>query len=160
MLIFKNRFLIMEYIIHQDIFTKVRAEMPQEEKLYELADFFKVFGDSTRIKILYALFASDMCVQDLAEVLDMNQSAISHQLRVLKQAGLVKYHKDGKYAIYSLDDEHVTQIIGQGMTHISERSLSKECKKYVFALFQNGRGRNPALSHIAYWLRRGSVPTC
>ena len=110
----------MERVIYKDIFKKVRMEMPQEERLYELADFFKVFGDSTRIKILYALFASEMCVQDLAEVLGMNQSAISHQLRVLKQAGLVKYHKEGKYTIYSLDDEHVSQIVGQGMAHLSE----------------------------------------
>ncbi len=111
----------MEQIIQKDVFTKVMTDMPPEEKLYELADFFKVFGDSTRIKILYALFAAEMCVQDLAEVLGMNQSAISHQLRILKQAGLVKYHKEGKYTLYSLDDEHVTQIVGQGMTHLSER---------------------------------------
>ncbi len=110
----------MKYVIHEDIFRKVKAEMPQEEKLYELADFFKVFGDSTRIKILYALFASEMCVQDLANVLNMKQSAISHQLRILKQAGLVKYAKKGKYTFYSLDDDHVTQIVGQGMAHLAE----------------------------------------
>ncbi len=96
-------------------------QMPQDETLYELADFFKVFGDSTRIKILYALFSSEMCVQDLADGLKMNQSAISHQLRILKQAGLVKYHKDGKFVVYSLDDDHVTQIIGQGMAHLHEK---------------------------------------
>lgn len=94
--------------------------MPPDERLYELADFFKVFGDSTRIKILYALFSSERCVQDLTEILQMNQSAISHQLRILKQTGLVKYRKDGKYVFYSLDDDHVTQIIGQGMMHLSE----------------------------------------
>ena len=95
--------------------------MPEDETLYELADFFKVLGDSTRIKILYALFSSEMCVQDLTEVLNMNQSAISHQLRILKQTGLVKYRKNGKHVFYSLDDDHVTQIIAQGMNHLSER---------------------------------------
>ena len=111
----------MAAIIHEDVFTTVMDRMPKDEVLYDLADFFKIFGDSTRIKILYALFSSEMCVQDLAELLNMNQSAISHQLRILKQAGLVKYRKDGKYIFYSLDDEHVTQIVAQGMAHLSER---------------------------------------
>lgn len=102
--------------------ARVRGNMPQEEVLYDLADFFKVFGDSTRMKILYALFSAEMCVQDLAEVLDMNQSAISHQLRILKQAHVVKYRKEGKYVFYSLDDDHVTQIVAQGLAHLSERS--------------------------------------
>ena len=109
-------------IIHDQIFMAVKGKMPKDEILYDLADFFKIFGDSTRIKILYALFSSEMCVQDLAEVLDMNQSAISHQLRILKRAHVVKYRKEGKYAFYSLDDEHVTQIVAQGMAHLSEES--------------------------------------
>jgi ArsR family transcriptional regulator len=100
----------------------MKGQMPEEEVLYDLADFFKVFGDSTRIKILYALVASELCVQELAELLNMNQSAISHQLRILKQAHVVKYHKEGKFTFYSLDDDHVTQIVAQGMAHISERS--------------------------------------
>ena len=108
-------------VVHEEVFTMVMDKMPKDEILYDLADFFKVFGDSTRIKILYALFSSEMCVQDLVELLNMNQSAISHQLRILKQAGLVKYRKDGKYVFYSLDDEHVTQIVAQGMAHLSER---------------------------------------
>lgn len=108
-------------VIHEDVFTAVKEQMPEDETLYELADFFKVLGDSTRIKILYALFSSEMCVQDLTEVLNMKQSAISHQLRILKQAGLVKYRKNGKHVFYSLDDDHVTQIIAQGMNHLSER---------------------------------------
>lgn len=107
-------------VIHQQTFADVMEKMPKDETLYDLADFFKVFGDSTRIKILYALYSAEMCVQDLAEVLTMNQSAISHQLRILKQAGLVKYRKDGKFMFYSLDDEHVTQIIAQGMAHLAE----------------------------------------
>lgn len=100
----------------------MREQMPPEEVLYDLADFFKVFGDSTRIKILYALFSAEMCVQDLADLLNMNQSAISHQLRILKQAHVVKYRKDGKFTFYSLDDDHVTQIVSQGMSHLAERT--------------------------------------
>lgn len=106
---------------HENIHGNFDAgAMPKEEVLYELADFFKVFGDSTRIKILYALFSSEMCVQDLADALNMNQSAISHQLRILKHADLVKCRKDGKFTVYSLDDDHVAQIISQGMAHLSE----------------------------------------
>ena len=86
----------------------------------KLADLFKVLGDSTRIKILFALFSSEICVQCLAELLNMNQSAVSHQLRVLKQARLVKFRKEGKFTFYSLDDEHVYQLIVQGMAHLSE----------------------------------------
>lgn len=107
-------------MIHEESCGRVAGLMPPDESLYELADFFKVFGDSTRIKILYALCASEMCVQDLTDVLNMNQSAISHQLRILKQAGLVKYRKDGKFVFYALADDHVTQIITQGMEHVSE----------------------------------------
>ncbi|AEY67416.1 putative transcriptional regulator [Clostridium sp. BNL1100] len=106
--------------IHQDIINKVKGSMPDEEKLYDLAEVFKVFGDTTRIKILYALFASEMCVCDIAVLLNMNQSAISHQLRVLKQTKLVKYRKEGKTVFYSLDDEHVKRIFDQGLIHVSE----------------------------------------
>ena len=99
----------------------IREQLPSEEALYDLADFFKVFGDSTRIKILYALISSELCVQDLADLLNMNQSAISHQLRILKQSHVVKYRKDGRFTLYSLDDDHVTQIVAQGLSHLSER---------------------------------------
>lgn len=108
------------YEIHTHIIDSVKSVMPQEEMLYDLAELFKVFGDSTRIKILYALFESEMCVCDIAELLSMTQSAISHQLRVLKQAKLVKYRRDGKSVFYSLSDEHVRTILGQGMDHIQE----------------------------------------
>ncbi|PIE31236.1 transcriptional regulator [candidate division KSB3 bacterium] len=111
---------LLDQDVHHNALANVTGQMPPDERLYELADFFKVFGDSTRIKILYALFASEMCVQHLTEALGMNQSAISHQLRILKQTGLVKYRKEGKFVFYSLDDDHVTQIIGQGMAHLSE----------------------------------------
>ena len=107
-------------VIHQEVVDRVRNRMPKEETLYDLAEFFKVFGDSTRIRILWALAESEMCVCDIANLLNMTQSAISHQLRVLKQAALVKNRRDGKVVYYSLDDEHVQQIIDQGMTHINE----------------------------------------
>ncbi len=108
-------------IIHEDIVNKVKESMPMEEKLYDLAELFKVFGDTTRIKIIYALFESEMCVCDIAALLGMNQSAISHQLRVLKQARLVKYRKDGKVVYYSLDDEHIKNIFDQGFMHITHK---------------------------------------
>ena len=94
--------------------------MPDEELLYELADLFKVFGDTTRIKILYALMEREMCVADIAELIGASQSAVSHQLRTLKQARLVKFQRDGKNVIYSLSDDHVYTVLAQGMTHICE----------------------------------------
>ena len=108
-------------VIHRDVVNKVKKNMPREEKLYDLAELFKVFGDTTRIKILYALLEEEMCVCDIAALLGMNQSAISHQLRVLKQAGLVKYRREGKVVYYSLDNEHVKNIFDQGFIHISHR---------------------------------------
>jgi ArsR family transcriptional regulator len=94
--------------------------MPQEETLYDLAELFKVFGDSTRIKILWALDEAEMCVCDIAFLLNMTQSAISHQLRVLKQTNLVKNRREGKVVYYSLDDDHVRKIFDQGLIHINE----------------------------------------
>lgn len=107
-------------VIHEDIVNQVKNKMPKEEILYDLAELFKVFGDSTRIKILWALAEAEMCVCDIAVLLNMTQSAISHQLRVLKQAKLVKNRRDGKVVYYSLDDDHVEQIFGQGLAHIYE----------------------------------------
>lgn len=95
-------------------------EMDMEEKLYDLAELFKVFGDSTRIRILFVLFESEMCVCDLAKDLNMTQSAISHQLKILKQSMLVKKRREGKSIYYSLADDHVRTIIGQGLNHINE----------------------------------------
>ena len=94
--------------------------MPDEDQLYDLAEVFKVFGDSTRIKILYVLFEAELCVCDIAQLLNMTQSAISHQLRILKQNRLVKNRRDGKSVFYSLADGHVKTIISQGMEHIQE----------------------------------------
>lgn len=107
-------------VIHENTVSMVQKSMPPEESLYQLADFFKVFGDSTRIKIIAALEKSELCVCDIAALLNMTQSAISHQLRVLKQSRLVKYRKEGKIVFYSLDDEHVGIILNQGLTHIIE----------------------------------------
>lgn len=108
-------------VIHEDVVKQVKDKMPKEELLYDLAELFKVFGDSTRIKILWALAESEMCVCDIAFLLNMTQSAISHQLKVLKQAKLVKNRKEGKVVFYSLDDDHVKQIFNQGMVHINEK---------------------------------------
>lgn len=105
---------------HEDVIAKVNEKMPDDETLYDLADLFRIFADSTRIKILYVLFESEMCVYDIAQLLNMTQSAISHQLRALKQSKLVKYRREGKTILYSLADGHVRTIIDQGMEHIGE----------------------------------------
>ena len=106
--------------VHNQIIEAVKEKMPAEELLNELADFYKVFGDATRIKILCVLLRSEMYVCDLAEMLGMTQSAISHQLRVLKQMKLVKNRREGKTVYYSLADGHIQNIISQGMEHIME----------------------------------------
>lgn len=106
--------------VHDDIVNRVVGVMPDESQLMNLAEFFKIFGDSTRIKILYVLSQSEMCVCDIATLLQMGQSAISHQLRVLKQMRLVKFRRDGKTVFYSLADGHIQTILAQGMEHISE----------------------------------------
>lgn len=111
----------LDYIhAHQDVIDRVNAEMPDEAVLYDLAELFKIFGDSTRIRILYVLSEAEMCVYDIARLLNMTQSAISHQLRALKQAKLVKYRRDGKTMFYSLADGHVKTILNQGMDHVCE----------------------------------------
>lgn len=106
--------------VHKDIVKKVNDEMPEEEILYDLAEFYKVFGDTTRIKILYILLKSELCVCDISQVLGVSQSAVSHQLRMLKQMKLVKYRREGKSVFYSLSDHHIELILRQGLEHISE----------------------------------------
>lgn len=106
--------------IHEELLQTVTQQMPQEEELYDLAELFKVFGDSTRIRILFVLFEAEVCVCDIAEALHMTQPAISHQLRILKQAKLVKSRREGKSVFYSLADVHVRTIIAQGREHIEE----------------------------------------
>lgn len=108
-------------VIHGDIINKVKKMMPSEKELYDLADFFKVFGDMTRVKIIYALLKEEMCVCDISALLGMNQSAISHQLRILRQARIVKFKKEGRVVYYSLDDEHVKNIFEQGFIHINHK---------------------------------------
>ena len=103
--------------------TPIDAEadtLPEEEILYDLADLFKVFADTTRIKILYCLMGKQLCVADIAETVCATQSAVSHQLRILKQAHLVKFRRDGKNVIYELSDDHVYTMLSQGMTHLCE----------------------------------------
>ena len=107
--------------VHPEMIKNVNSQIPDEEKLYELADFFKVFADSTRIRILYVLKCSEMCVCDIAQTLDMTQSALSHQLRILKDAKLVKFRREGKIVFYSLDDEHVRNMLSMGMEHVKEK---------------------------------------
>ena len=107
--------------IHKDLIEKVSNHMPDEDELYDLAELFKVFGDSTRIRIMSVLLGEEMCVCDLAEVLSMNQSAISHQLKILKQAKLVKNRRDGKQVYYALADDHVSTILAMGLEHIEEK---------------------------------------
>lgn len=108
------------YHLHEHVVHEVEEHMPEEEIIKELADFYKVFGDATRIKILYVLLQSELCVCDLAEVVGMTQSAVSHQLRMLKQMKLVKNRRDGKTVYYSLADGHIQTILSQGMEHIAE----------------------------------------
>ncbi|MDR0998224.1 MAG: metalloregulator ArsR/SmtB family transcription factor [Treponema sp.] len=108
-------------VIHEDVVNAVRKKLPREELLLDLADLFKVFGDSTRVKIISALLHSEMCVCDIAALLGMTKSAISHQLRELRQSKLVKYRRDGKVVYYSLDDQHVETLFNQGLTHVSEK---------------------------------------
>lgn len=109
-----------DYMANSTTDNEMFDVMPDEELLYDLADLFKVFGDTTRIKILYALMVEDLCVADLAETIGATQSAVSHQLRTLKQSRLVRAKRDGKNVIYSLSDNHVATILAQGMSHICE----------------------------------------
>lgn len=107
-------------LIHEDVVAHVKSQMPPAEPIYELAGLFKVFGDSTRARIICALSISELCVCDLSALLDMTQSAVSHQLRTLKQARIVKNRRSGKVVYYSLDDEHITALFHLGFEHIME----------------------------------------
>ena len=109
-----------EHEVHIDAINKRKDAMPSVETLYELADFFKIFGDTTRISILFALDGEPMCVCDIAQMLSMTKSAVSHQLKILRQSALVKYKKSGKNVFYSLADTHVRDIIEKALEHIEE----------------------------------------
>ncbi|MTI48743.1 ArsR/SmtB family transcription factor [Sporosalibacterium faouarense] len=105
-------------VVHKEIVDKVKSDYPREECVHSLTNLFKVLGDNTRVRIIFALFNSEMCVCDIAELLDMTQSAISHQLRVLRGARIVKYRKEGKSVFYSLDDDHIYDILARGLEHV------------------------------------------
>ena len=106
--------------VHEDAVRQVLGGMPDDETLYDLAELFKVFGDTTRVKILYVLFESEMCVGDIAQCLNMTQSAVSHQLRLLKACKLVRFRQEGKMVFYALDDDHVRSMLALGLEHIAE----------------------------------------
>jgi len=108
-------------VLHDEIVEEVRLNMPAEDDLFDLGDFFKIFGDSTRIRILWALLLHEMCVCDIAALLNMTKSAISHQLRILKQTRLIRSRKAGKVVFYSLNDAHIKDILSLGLEHINER---------------------------------------
>ncbi len=117
----KRNFEKCEFLcVHEDVVQDVLQKMPEEETLFDLAEFFKVFGDSTRIRILYALKETELCVCDIASLLDLTQTAVSHQLRVLKQSKLVKARRSGKTVFYSLDDDHIHSILDMGIHHLEE----------------------------------------
>ena len=109
-----------ENLVHQDAVEQVRGLLPPDETLYDLAELFKIFGDSTRVKILYALLESELCVCDIAKLMEVSQSAVSHQLRVLKGSKLVKFRREGKNILYSLADDHVKTILQMGLEHVLE----------------------------------------
>lgn len=109
--------------VNIEVVEKLKENMMNEEILYDIADFFKVFGDSTRLKILCTLLSGELCVGDLCEILQINQSAISHQLRILRQNDLVKFKKQGKTVFYSLDDDHVSILLKQGIEHILHKKV-------------------------------------
>ena len=107
-------------VIHEEVVARVNEKMPQEEPIYEVSELFKVFGDSTRSRIICALHIEELCVNDLSALLNMTQSAVSHQLRILRQARLVKSRKDGRVVYYSLDDDHIGEIFSLAFAHIME----------------------------------------
>ena len=107
--------------VHEELAEQVRRELPETEQLMQLAELFKVFGDGTRVRILYVLLTAEVCVCDIAKLLGMTQSAVSHQLRTLKQACLIKSRRDGKTIFYSLADDHVATLLRQGMEHVCEK---------------------------------------
>ena len=107
-------------VLHEETVKKVKQKMPEDGFIYDLAELFKVFADSTRMKIIYALLEEELCVCDIANIVGTTQSAISHQLRLLKQSKLVKFRREGKIIFYSLDDDHIAQIVKKGSEHIEE----------------------------------------
>ena len=137
-----------ECAVHDEVVQSVRGMLPDDDDLYDLAELFKVFGDSTRIRILFVLFESEMCVCDIAQLLNMTQSAISHQLRILKQSQLVKSRRDGKSVFYSLADDHVYRIINQGFEHINDDNGLNECESGAICKEKNCRSRKANIKNL------------
>lgn len=106
--------------VHEDLVKRVLENQPDDEYLYDLSELFKIFGDSTRIKILYSMFDAELNVGEMSKILNLSQSSVSHQLRILKDAKLVKFRREGKSIYYSLDDDHVRMILSLGMEHVEE----------------------------------------
>ncbi len=117
-----NQDVCQQTQLHDDVIKQVLKRVESSDNLLELANFFKIFGDHTRIRILNALYFSELCVCDITAILDMNQSAVSHQLRILRTAKIVKYRKEGKNVFYSLDDDHISGMMNKGMEHIKEKN--------------------------------------
>ncbi len=117
----RNEFICDCNVIHQDIVDSTKKSLPEEDIFNKLAEFFKILGDTTRVKILFALDKNEMCVCDIANVLGMSKSSISHQLGTLRRSGIVKCRKSGKEVFYTLDDEHVQQVFEVGVEHIEHR---------------------------------------
>ena len=113
-------------VLHEDVVRRVGKRLPREELLFDLAELFKVFGDSTRVRIISALMHAELCVCDIGALLGMSKSAISHQLRILRQSRLVKNRREGKVVFYSLDDRHISGIFRQGLAHVGERPAGTE----------------------------------
>jgi ArsR family transcriptional regulator len=121
-----EKMLCCEGCIDPKSVAQIRKEMLQEEALYDIADFFKVMGDSTRLKILYALLKNEVCVGDLSQALGISQSSVSHQLRILRQNDVVKFRKEGKVVYYSLDDEHIENLLTQSLEHLMHKKVYEE----------------------------------
>ena len=121
-----NEFTCDCNIIHGNIVKDTISKMPKEDMFYKIAEFFKIIGDQTRTKILFALDQNEMCVCDIANVLNMSKSSISHQLAILRKSGIVKYRKEGKEVYYTLDDEHVKQVFEVGIEHIEHKSNTEK----------------------------------
>ncbi len=121
----KNEYVCDCNMVHEEMVSDTLSKMPNTEILHNLADFFKIMGDSTRCKLLFALLQNEMCVCDLANVLSMTKSSISHQLNKMKEVGLVKSRKSGKTVYYSLDDDHIAEIFAVGLEHINHKQVTK-----------------------------------
>lgn len=137
----KNEFVCDCNVIHPDIVEQTLKKMLSENFFYKIADFYKILGDTTRMKILFALDQGEMCVCDIANVLSMSKSSISHQLGTLRKSGIVKCRKEGKEVYYTLDDDHVKRVIEIGMEHIEHRKKQEKNYQEMNDLKEERSGR-------------------